>query len=281
MADFGGWLMPIEYPGAGVLAEHAAVRERVGLFDVSHLGKSRVTGVGALDFLNSQFTNDLNRITDSKAQYTLYCTPEGGVIDDLIVYRNSAEDFFLIPNALIANSASSLTLFPVYKMYQNGVFENMDGPFFEYETEDELEYAKTEDKDSEKAKTLLKKFQTSQGIIAMDYYKKYKDNGGESDNFQWVYYRQRLLNNVITLKPNETKTYTIKTLWNKNRYIKNDDLEFYLDENNTIEIELILDLKTNLFKDQLTKEDLQKINENPNFIRGLFTSNKMKIEFKD
>jgi len=99
MADFGGWLMPIEYPGAGVLAEHAAVRERVGLFDVSHLGKAHVTGVGALDFLNSQFTNDLNRIGDSKAQYTLYCTPEGGVIDDLIVYRNSAEDFFLIPNA--------------------------------------------------------------------------------------------------------------------------------------------------------------------------------------
>ena len=99
MADFGGWLMPIEYPGAGVLAEHAAVRERVGLFDVSHLGKAHVAGVGALEFLNSQFTNDLNRITDSKAQYTLYCTPEGGVIDDLIVYRNSAEDFFLIPNA--------------------------------------------------------------------------------------------------------------------------------------------------------------------------------------
>ena len=107
MADFGGWLMPIEYPGAGVLAEHAAVRERVGLFDVSHLGKARVVGVGALDYLNSQFTNDLNRIVDSKAQYTLYCTPEGGVIDDLIVYRNSAEDFFLIPNASNTNDVVS------------------------------------------------------------------------------------------------------------------------------------------------------------------------------
>ena len=52
MADFGGWLMPIEYPGAGVLAEHAAVRERVGLFDVSHLGKASVKGAGAVDFLN-------------------------------------------------------------------------------------------------------------------------------------------------------------------------------------------------------------------------------------
>ena len=99
MADFGGWLMPIEYPGAGVLAEHAAVRERVGLFDVSHLGKASVRGVGALDFLNTQVTNDLAKIGDSQAQYTMLCNEEGGVIDDLIVYRNSADDLFLIPNA--------------------------------------------------------------------------------------------------------------------------------------------------------------------------------------
>jgi aminomethyltransferase len=99
MADFGGWLMPIEYPGAGVLAEHAAVRERVGLFDVSHLGKASVKGEGALDFLNTQVTNDLNRISDGQAQYTMLCNPDGGVVDDLIVYRNSDSDLFLIPNA--------------------------------------------------------------------------------------------------------------------------------------------------------------------------------------
>jgi aminomethyltransferase len=99
MADFGGWLMPIEYPGAGVLAEHAAVRERVGIFDVSHLGKVSVKGSGALQFLNKVFTNDLERITDGQAQYTLHCNSEGGVIDDLIVYRNSPSDLFLIPNA--------------------------------------------------------------------------------------------------------------------------------------------------------------------------------------
>ena len=99
MADFGGWLMPIEYPGAGVLAEHAAVRERVGLFDVSHLGKASVKGRGALDFLNTQVTNDLNRIADGQAQYTMLCNPDGGVVDDLIVYRNSSSDLFLIPNA--------------------------------------------------------------------------------------------------------------------------------------------------------------------------------------
>jgi aminomethyltransferase len=99
MADFGGWMMPIEYPGAGVLAEHAAVRERVGIFDVSHLGKASVTGVGALEFLNLCLTNDLTKIHDGSAQYTLLCTPGGGVVDDLIVYRNSQTDFFLVPNA--------------------------------------------------------------------------------------------------------------------------------------------------------------------------------------
>lgn len=99
MADFGGWMMPIEYPGAGVLAEHAAVRERVGLFDVSHLGKASVTGEGALEFLNQCLTNDLGKIQDGSAQYTLLCTPNGGVVDDLIAYRNSANDFFLVPNA--------------------------------------------------------------------------------------------------------------------------------------------------------------------------------------
>ena len=99
MADFGGWMMPIEYPGAGVLAEHAAVRERVGIFDVSHLGKASVTGAGALAFLNRCLTNDLTKIANGSAQYTLLCTPQGGVVDDLIAYRNSETDFFLVPNA--------------------------------------------------------------------------------------------------------------------------------------------------------------------------------------
>jgi aminomethyltransferase len=99
MADFGGWLMPIDYPDTGVLIEHAAVREKVGLFDVSHLGKASVKGKGALEFLNSALTNDLNRIVDGQAQYTMICNAAGGVIDDLIVYRNSPEDFFLVPNA--------------------------------------------------------------------------------------------------------------------------------------------------------------------------------------
>ena len=99
MADFGGWMMPIEYAGAGVLAEHSAVRNAVGIFDVSHLGKASVKGPGALEFLNSMFTNDLKRIDNGSAQYTLLCNESGGVVDDLIAYRNSESDFFLVPNA--------------------------------------------------------------------------------------------------------------------------------------------------------------------------------------
>lgn len=106
LADFGGWDMPIEYPAGtvagapgGVIAEHTAVRERVGLFDVSHLGKIQVSGPGSLEYINSMLTNDLNRIEDGSAQYNLICNDQGGVIDDLIVYRRSAEDLFLIPNA--------------------------------------------------------------------------------------------------------------------------------------------------------------------------------------
>jgi len=115
MADFGGWDMPIEYPkvmvgeqAGGVLAEHAAVRERVGIFDVSHLGKIGITGPGAIDFLNGIVTNDLSKISNGSSQYNLLCNEKGGVIDDLIVYRKSEEDLFLIPNA-----ANCLAVFDV------------------------------------------------------------------------------------------------------------------------------------------------------------------------
>ena len=99
MADFGGWLMPIEYPKTGVIQEYNSVRTQVGVFDVSHLGKISVVGEGSLEFLNTALTNDLNRIIPGQAQYTLICNDNGGVIDDLIVYQNSASTFFLVPNA--------------------------------------------------------------------------------------------------------------------------------------------------------------------------------------
>ena len=98
-APFSGWSMPLEYAGAGVLAEHAAVRNAVGIFDVSHLGKAAVTGPGAADFVNRCLTADLGKIGPGQAQYTLLCYPDGGVVDDMIAYLKSPEEVFLIPNA--------------------------------------------------------------------------------------------------------------------------------------------------------------------------------------
>lgn len=104
MAPFGGWEMPLEYANGGVLAEHEAVRERVGIFDVSHLGNLLVTGPGAVAYLNSRLTNDLDRIDIGQAQYTILCNDKGGAIDDMIAYVISNEKVMLIPNA--ANTAT-------------------------------------------------------------------------------------------------------------------------------------------------------------------------------
>lgn len=104
-ADFGGWDMPIEY--TGVVAEHTAVRSTVGIFDVSHMGKVRVHGPGAVVALNGVLANDLDRISDGQAQYSMLCNFAGGVIDDLIVYRWADDEVFIIPNA--SNAASVIT----------------------------------------------------------------------------------------------------------------------------------------------------------------------------
>ncbi|WP_127480829.1 glycine cleavage system aminomethyltransferase GcvT [Nocardioides pantholopis] len=102
-AEFGGWTMPLEY-STGIVKEHAAVREGVGIFDVSHLGKASVTGPGAAAYVNATLTNDLARIRPGKAQYTLCCEDEtGGIIDDLIAYWFDDLRVLLVPNA--ANAA--------------------------------------------------------------------------------------------------------------------------------------------------------------------------------
>jgi aminomethyltransferase len=97
MGAFAGWEMPIEY--AGTLSEHRAVREAVGVFDLTHLGKVEVRGEGAHDVLQHALSNDLDRLaTPGAAQYTLCLTDRGTIVDDLIVYREAA-GYLLVPNA--------------------------------------------------------------------------------------------------------------------------------------------------------------------------------------
>ena len=97
LGPFAGWLMPIEY--RGVLSEHRAVRERVGLFDLSHLGKVDVVGASAFGALQGLFTNDLRKVEVGRAQYHHLLNDRGGVEEDLFVYRLGDERWFLVPNA--------------------------------------------------------------------------------------------------------------------------------------------------------------------------------------
>jgi aminomethyltransferase len=97
MTQFGGFDMPLNY--SGIIEEHLAVRSAAGIFDLSHMGEFDLCGPGALALLEHALTNSAARLADGQAQYTLMCTPDGGTIDDLIVYRLGAERYMLCVNA--------------------------------------------------------------------------------------------------------------------------------------------------------------------------------------
>jgi aminomethyltransferase len=97
LVPFAGWEMPIQY--TGILQEHRAVREAVGVFDISHMGEFFVSGSGAEAWLNRMLTNNVSRLAPGEGQYTLLCNEAGGVIDDLIIYRLAVSDYLLIVNA--------------------------------------------------------------------------------------------------------------------------------------------------------------------------------------
>ena len=95
MVDFGGWDMPVEYPGpgGGLIAEHLAVRTGVGLFDVSHMGEIQFRGPGSLAAIQHITMNDASRLKDGQAHYSALLTPEGTFVDDILVHRLSENDY--------------------------------------------------------------------------------------------------------------------------------------------------------------------------------------------
>jgi aminomethyltransferase len=97
MVDFAGWDMPVQY--RSILEEHRAVRQRAGLFDVSHMGEADVRGPEALRFLQRLVTNDCAKLFPGRVLYTTMCYPDGGVVDDLLVYMRGPDDYFLCINA--------------------------------------------------------------------------------------------------------------------------------------------------------------------------------------
>src|SRR5262245_36588844 len=105
LIDFGGWDMPVQYK-AGTIKEHKAVREALGLFDVSHMGEARLRGPRAAEAVAKLATNDVAGAAVGKAVYTLLCRPDGGIVDDCIFYKRADDHYFVIVNA--ANTAKDL-----------------------------------------------------------------------------------------------------------------------------------------------------------------------------
>jgi aminomethyltransferase len=97
LIDFGGWEMPVQY--TGILEEHEAVREQAGIFDVSHMGEISIKGENALAMVQKLVTNDVARLEIGQILYSPMCYPDGGIVDDLLVYKIADDDYFLVVNA--------------------------------------------------------------------------------------------------------------------------------------------------------------------------------------
>src|SRR5262249_2254519 len=97
MTPFAGWLMPVQY--SGIVEEHQTVRNAVGIFDISHMGQFIVHGAAGRDSLNRMLTNNVEKLATGAGQYTFLLNEDGGIIDDLIVYRIADETFLLVVNA--------------------------------------------------------------------------------------------------------------------------------------------------------------------------------------
>src|SRR6266508_4211361 len=101
MVPFAGWLMPVQY--TSIVEEHQAVRNNVGIFDISHMGQLIVEGAGACEWLNTMLTNNVGKLDVGTGQYTFLLNERGGIIDDLIVYRIGQMEFLLVVNAARAD----------------------------------------------------------------------------------------------------------------------------------------------------------------------------------
>lgn len=191
---------------------------------------------------------------------------------------NNEISFFLNPKSLIAFEASSMTLFAVYKMYKNGVYEKMDGPFYELFFDELAIYENNDDRKSndnlEKIKTFFEN-KKRELQLKIDNFK--KTDPTKTDD--WIFNHLNLLQSKIVLKPNESKKYTIITSWNRNRHFKIGDYEYYLDEKDRFEIELNLILNKSNRSEFLPESDFNYIKTNPNFIEGVFISNKKELFF--
>jgi len=192
---------------------------------------------------------------------------------------NHPLSFFLLPNSLIANAASSMTLFPVYRIYQNNALTELDGPFYERYPNDLRDGNSIDGTQltKEKIESLYEKYIRKLNLVVENY----RNNGGTSTDTTWILQNQQLLDSKMVLQPNEVRHLTITTNWDKKRYFNQDNIEYYLNENDKFEITLSFDLKRNLWKNTLSDAELKAIQKDKSYIQGVFKTNKVLIEFKE
>ncbi len=121
LIDFGGWELPVQY--TGVIDEHQTCRNAAALFDVSHMGEVLVEGPGSEEFLNYLVTNDVSKLAIGQAQYSAMCNHEGGIVDDLVIYRRAQYRFFVVVNA--SNTEKDFAW--MSKIYQDGGWNKKSG----------------------------------------------------------------------------------------------------------------------------------------------------------
>jgi hypothetical protein len=186
--------------------------------------------------------------------------------------------FFALPDNLIANAASSMTLYTVYKIYQNNEFQDMDGPFFpDIPQRNELD--KFNNHNSPEAKNLIRKINEKHKAEHDGMLEDYRKNGGTNPDEKWIIRNQKLLQSKMTLQSGEVKNFMIPTHWDRIRTVTNGDIEYYLNEKDHFELELILDLKKTAFKGDLSETEFAQIMSDTSFIESVFSSNKMNIDF--
>ena len=176
--------------------------------------------------------------------------------------------FFLNPNKFIPSTASSMQYVPTYRLFQN------ENPFDVYQ-----EFSRN--------RTIIKLDATSSKSLE-EYNKKYVDSiMSESEKmrsdtlYAWNNKNKEIMNSIFVLKPNETKQFVEKINWNKVRYAKSHDLEYYIDVDSKYYLQLELTLMKSEFQDRLTTNELETIMKNPNFLKGNFYSNKIELNFKE
>ena len=187
---------------------------------------------------------------------------------------NEKISFFLKPEMLINNVSGSMANSPCYKLHSNDEIINTYGIFQSEKSttvtdEMGLNLKTQKERDAAIQKYIMERVGINADSIALD------------DRYLWRIKRKKLLNEISFLNPNEKKTFRHELLWDKTRYHKQDDYEYYLHEVEPYYMEILITLMKEEYKDRLTSEEYQKIADDTNFIKGAFVSNKVEIDFSE